>query len=94
VALDEFGGRANSLRILRYLPLDAVKINGRAIAAVEHSRHHHAALAAIVAAARFLDLQTVAKSVECAEVLPMLKALGVDYAQGYGIAKPAPLNDA
>jgi EAL domain-containing protein (putative c-di-GMP-specific phosphodiesterase class I) len=32
--------------------------------------------------------------VECAEVLPVLKALGVDYAQGYGIAKPAPLDEA
>ena len=94
VALDEFGSRPSSLRILRYLPLDAIKIDGRAIAAMEHGRYHHAALAAIVAAARFLDLQTIAKSVECAEVLPVLKALGVDYAQGYGIAKPAPLHEA
>ena len=94
VALDEFGSRPSSLRILRYLPLDAIKIDGRAIAAMEHGRYHHAALAAIVAAARFLDLQTIAKSVECAEVLPVLKALGVDYAQGYGIAKPAPLDEA
>jgi EAL domain-containing protein (putative c-di-GMP-specific phosphodiesterase class I) len=33
--------------------------------------------------------QTVAESVESVEILDLLRAIGVDYAQGYGIARPA-----
>lgn len=35
--------------------------------------------------------KTIAEFVENQEILDILKQLGVDYAQGYGIGKPVPL---
>ena len=54
------------------------------------SRH---VVEAVVALARGFGLQTVAEGVEDAETLELLRALGVDFAQGYHIARPAPLDD-
>jgi EAL domain-containing protein (putative c-di-GMP-specific phosphodiesterase class I) len=38
-----------------------------------------------------MNIQTTAEFVENEEILTVLKTIGVDYAQGYGIAKPSPL---
>jgi EAL domain-containing protein (putative c-di-GMP-specific phosphodiesterase class I) len=34
--------------------------------------------------------QTIAESVEASEILDLLRVIGVDYAQGFGIARPEP----
>ncbi|MHB9101601.1 MAG: EAL domain-containing protein [Sulfuricella sp.] len=40
-----------------------------------------------------LGIKTIAEFVENQDILEKLRAIGVDYAQGYGIAKPCPLED-
>ena len=40
-----------------------------------------------------MELQTVAEYVECDETRDLILSIGVDFAQGYGIATPAPLED-
>ena len=52
------------------------------------SRH---VVEAVVALARAFGLQTVAEGVEDAEALELVRELGVDFAQGYHIARPAPV---
>ena len=41
----------------------------------------------------YMGKKTIAEDVEDQEVLDRLKEIGVDYAQGYQIAKPLPLED-
>lgn len=94
VALDDFGRSADSLQVLRLLPVDAVKIDGHHISALVHSACQRALVAAIVGTSRFLGIQTIAESVESEQSLPLLQELGVDYAQGYAVARPVPLASA
>jgi EAL domain-containing protein (putative c-di-GMP-specific phosphodiesterase class I) len=53
------------------------------------SRH---VVQAVVSLARAFSLQTVGEGVEDAKTLTLLRELGVDYAQGYHIARPGPLD--
>ena len=46
---------------------------------------------AVVSLAHDFGIRTVAEGVEDAETLAVLKEYGVDYAQGYGLGRPAPL---
>jgi EAL domain-containing protein (putative c-di-GMP-specific phosphodiesterase class I) len=48
---------------------------------------------AVVSLARGFGQKTVAEGVECAQTLELLRELGVDYGQGYGIGRPAPLHE-
>jgi EAL domain-containing protein (putative c-di-GMP-specific phosphodiesterase class I) len=50
-------------------------------------------VAAITEVARVMELETVAEYVESDETKDLIATLGVDYAQGYAIGKPVPLQD-
>lgn len=91
VALDDFGSGFASYAYLRHLPLDILKIDGSFIRGIEHDRINQAMVGSMQQIAKQLGLQTVAEFVETRESLECLRALGVDYAQGYWIAEPAPL---
>ncbi len=93
LALDDFGTGYGGFTYLKQLPLDYLKIDiefVRDLVANPASRH---VVEAVVALARGFELQTVAEGVEDAETLELLRALGVDFAQGYHIARPAPMDD-
>ena len=40
-----------------------------------------------------MQLETIAEFVENDEILQKLAEIGVDFVQGYGIGKPAPIDD-
>lgn len=93
VALDDFGTGYGSFSYLKRLPVDFLKIDVefvRDLAVNEASRH---VLAAVVSLARGFGQKTVAEGVEDAEVMDMLHAFGVDYAQGYAIGRPRPVEE-
>ena len=50
-------------------------------------------LSAIVGLARAMRLSTVAECVESEEILRITRELGVEFGQGFAIARPAPMND-
>jgi diguanylate cyclase (GGDEF)-like protein/PAS domain S-box-containing protein len=90
LALDDFGTGYSGFTYLKQLPVDYLKIDiefVRDLASNAGSRH---VVEAVVALARGFELQTVAEGVEDAETLTLLGTLGVDFAQGYYIARPAP----
>ena len=90
VALDDFGTGYGGLSYLKQLPVDILKIDiefVRDLASSQASRH---VVQAVVALARDFDLRTVAEGVEDAQTLELLAELGVDFAQGFHIAEPAP----
>jgi diguanylate cyclase len=48
-------------------------------------------VSAIVDVARNFGIKTIAEGVEAEETVGLLRSLGVDYAQGYHLGRPAPL---
>ncbi len=90
-ALDDFGIGMSSFAYLKYLPVDYIKIDGVFIRDMAVDPMDHAIVEAINRIAHILGLKTVAEFVEDETTLERLRTLGVDYAQGYFIAKPEAL---
>lgn len=90
-ALDDFGSGMSSLGYLKNLPIDYLKIDGDFIKDIAQNQVDCEIVEAIHRMARAMGIQTIAEFVENTEILTKLKTLGINYAQGYGIARPAPL---
>lgn len=92
-ALDAFGTGANSLRNLTTLPVDRVKIDGSFVTDISSSRQSAAMVQAIVSLTKELGIETVAEYAENERIIEQLRALGVEYAQGYGVEKSRPFRE-
>ena len=90
-ALDDFGVGFSSFSQLKHLPVDYLKIDGSFVQDLAQNAVDQHLVRAIVSIARGLGKKTIAEFVGDAETVRLLKAYGVDYAQGYHVAKPAPL---
>ncbi|MDO9323190.1 MAG: EAL domain-containing protein, partial [Pseudomonas sp.] len=91
VALDDFGSGFASYAYLRHLPLDLLKIDGTFISGLENDPINQAMVSSMQQIAQQLGLKTVAEFVESQATLDCLRGLGIDYAQGYFIDHPKPL---
>jgi EAL domain-containing protein (putative c-di-GMP-specific phosphodiesterase class I) len=89
-ALDDFGAGFASFYYLKHLPLHYVKIDGGFIRDLARSSTDRLVVRAMVEIAAGMGLKTIAEFVEDAETLELLRELGVDYAQGYHVARPQP----
>jgi EAL domain-containing protein (putative c-di-GMP-specific phosphodiesterase class I) len=89
-ALDDFGVGVSSFTYLKHLPVDYLKIDGSFVKDLLHDPVDHAMVEAINRIGHLMGKQTIAESVEGEDTLAALRAIGVDYAQGYGIALPEP----
>ena len=76
---------------LRTLPVDYLKIDGQFIAQVAANPVDRNMVEAICKIGRSLGIFTVAECVESEAVLDELKRIGVDFAQGYHLARPQPI---
>lgn len=94
IALDDFGAGASSFGYLKSLPVDYLKIDGQFIRNLIEDRLDAEAVRCFVKVAQVVGVKTVAEFVDRAEVLAMLEKIGVDYAQGYLLHKPSPLDTA
>jgi EAL domain-containing protein (putative c-di-GMP-specific phosphodiesterase class I) len=90
-ALDDFGAGFASFYYLKHLRFDLLKIDGEFVTDLASSVTNQLVVKAVVDIARGLGKRTIAEFVEDAETLELLRGMGVDYAQGFYIAKPAPL---
>jgi diguanylate cyclase (GGDEF)-like protein/PAS domain S-box-containing protein len=88
MALDDFGSGMSSFGYLRQLPVDSVKIDGAFVRNMTNDPVNFAMVEAIQRIAMRMGLKTVAEFVESPETVEALRALGVDYVQGYGVEKP------
>jgi diguanylate cyclase (GGDEF)-like protein len=93
LALDDFGTGANSLTQLKALQVGRVKIDGSFVRDVLTDRNSRATVRAVVELAKGLGIQTVAEYVESEAIAIEVRNLGVDYAQGYAIGMPEPLQE-
>ena len=90
VALDDFGTGYSGFAYLKQLPVDYLKIDIEFVRDLCHDSGSRHVVEAVVKMARGFGLKTVAEGVEDAETLDLLIGLGVDYAQGYHLGRPAP----
>lgn len=90
-SLDDFGSGMSSFGYLKNLPVDYLKIDGTFIRNLVSDPIDHAMVTAINNIGHVMGLKTIAEFVESASVLRVLNELGVNYVQGYYIAKPEPL---
>ncbi len=71
--------------------MDYLKIDGSFVKHIVEEQIDLAMVEAINQIGHLMGIQTIAEFVENQDILEKITAIGVDYAQGYGIAKPSPL---
>jgi diguanylate cyclase (GGDEF)-like protein len=90
-ALDDFGTGFCSFAYLRSLDVDYFKIDGSFVREMDTSPLAAEVVRSITHIAHLLDKRTIAEHTENRALLESLRALGVDFAQGYAIDRPEPL---
>ncbi|MEG4959934.1 MULTISPECIES: EAL domain-containing protein [unclassified Microcoleus] len=91
-ALDDFGSGLSSFAYLINLPVDYLKIDGAFVKNISHNLISQAIVEGFNGIAHAMNLETIAEFVEDETILEKLREIGVDYAQGYGIGHPVPIN--
>ncbi|MFD1216025.1 MULTISPECIES: putative bifunctional diguanylate cyclase/phosphodiesterase [Microbulbifer] len=85
-ALDDFGRGASSLAYLRQLPVDYLKIDGSFVRNMLDDEIDSAMVSTVDHLAKRMGISTIAEFAETPELLEKLRLMGVDFAQGFGIA--------
>ena len=91
IALDDFGSGMSSFAYLKNLPVDYLKIDGSFVRDMASDRSNFEMVKAMSEIAHIMGMKTVAEYVENEAIIQCLLDIGVDFGQGYGIAKPRPL---
>jgi diguanylate cyclase (GGDEF)-like protein/PAS domain S-box-containing protein len=91
-ALDDFGSGLSSFAYLKNLHVDYLKIDGSIVRDIDTDAVNAAMVSSIHQLGRAMNIETVAEFVETDAILKKLADIGIDYAQGYGIARPGPLS--
>jgi EAL domain-containing protein (putative c-di-GMP-specific phosphodiesterase class I) len=89
-ALDDFGSGLSSFTYLKKLPVDVVKIDGNFVREITTDAVDRAMVESVNRISHEMGLRTVAEFVETEAIMQCLRRLGVDFAQGYGVARPEP----
>ena len=90
VAIDDFGVGHSSLAYLQKLHVSTLKIDQEFVKTLASDANNQKIVRAILQLARSLGLHTIAEGVEDDASLALLREWGCDYAQGYGVHRPAP----
>lgn len=92
-ALDDFGSGLSSFGYLKNLSVDYLKIDGMFVRDIVDDPIDRAMVKSINEIGQVMGMQTIAEFVENDEIKGMLREIGVNYAQGYGIARPLPFDE-
>jgi EAL domain-containing protein (putative c-di-GMP-specific phosphodiesterase class I) len=91
MAVQDFGYGVASFPHLKALSVDFLKIPGQVTRAVAHDELHSTLVSAVGRVGEIMGIATIATQVEAEAALDRLRALGIAYAQGFALARPAPL---
>jgi EAL domain-containing protein (putative c-di-GMP-specific phosphodiesterase class I) len=92
-SLDDFGTGLSSYSYLRNLPVDYLKIDGVFVKDIKTNPNDYAVVKSINEIGHFMGKKTIAEYVENDEILEILREIGVDFAQGYGVGRKIPITD-
>ncbi len=87
-ALDDFGSGMSSLAYLRTLPVDYLKIDGMFVRDIITNKVDRTMVESCHRIANSLGIETIAEYAETERVIEHLRTMGIDYAQGFAIARP------
>jgi EAL domain-containing protein (putative c-di-GMP-specific phosphodiesterase class I) len=90
VAMDDFGTEYSSLKYLKDLPVDEIKIDISFTKEIVENEKTRAVVETIITLAKKLGMKTLAEGIETKEQLEILKEMGCNYLQGYLLGKPMP----
>lgn len=93
ISIDDFGSGMSSMAYLKHLSADYLKIDGQFVKDMAIDPVDCAIVRSINEIAHLTGKTTIAEFVENVDILMQLKELGVDYAQGYFIGKPKPIDE-
>jgi len=88
--LDDVGAGAASIRYLRALPADYLKIDGEFVVSAMNDDRERAILEMLFTLRDTLGFKFIAEGVETDQILDFVKEMRFDAVQGYGIGKPTP----
>jgi len=92
-SLDDFGCGLSSFSYLQNMPVDYLKIDGSFVHNLDTNEVNRAMVDAINKIGHVMGIRTICEYVESREVLDILKAMNVDYIQGYYAGKPLPMKE-
>jgi diguanylate cyclase (GGDEF)-like protein/PAS domain S-box-containing protein len=87
-SLDDFGTGLSSFGYLKHFPVDFLKIDGSFVREILRDPIDREMVRSINEIGHLTGKLTIAEFAENAEIIQMLTSLGVDYAQGWGVAQP------
>ncbi|MFK8051992.1 MAG: EAL domain-containing protein [Woeseiaceae bacterium] len=87
-ALDDFGTGLSSFGYLKHFPVDFLKIDGSFVKEILHDPIDREMVRSINEIGHLTGKQTIAEFAENPEIITMLRGMGIDYAQGYGVSEP------
>jgi len=94
ISIDDFGTGYSSLSLLRNIPFNILKIDKSFVSQITHDDRSAAIIRMIVDLVKAFHRTCIAEGVETQEQAQFLKAIGVDYGQGYHYGRPAPAEEA
>lgn len=92
IAIDDFGSGYSNFNYFTLLPVDIVKIDGSLICDIDSNEKHFLLVKSIAEFCQQMNIRVVAEFVATGAVFEKLKALKIDYFQGFHLHLPEPLN--
>ena len=90
LALDDFGTGFSSIGYLTKMPFTVLKIDRSFVSAVNETEHSSLMIRSMISLAHAMKMQVVVEGIETTEMAERLRAIGVDYFQGYYFGRPVP----
>ena len=91
-SLDDFGSGLSSFGYLKNLPVDYLKIDGMFVKDITSDSIDHAMVNSINQIGQVMGMKTIAEFVENDAIKELLKKIGVNFVQGFGVSKPVSFN--
>jgi diguanylate cyclase (GGDEF)-like protein len=89
-AIDDFGSGFSSFQYIRQFPIDFVKIEGVFVRNMLKDYKDMAFVKTLAILAREFNISTIAEYIEDESILQAVRDVGIDYAQGFHVGRPAP----
>jgi diguanylate cyclase (GGDEF)-like protein len=92
LSIDDFGTGYSSLSYLKRLPVEEIKIDKSFVLHMDDDADDDKIVRSTIDLGHIMDLEVIAEGVETEASLQRLRAYGCNFAQGYFVARPMPID--